>query len=72
MNVLQRGDRLVRPRTLAARPVAGSDCRILDAVAKAGVAFVVLKENIRVARARASGRELGRPNGSLGVSWLGR
>ena len=74
---------------------------ILDALAKAGVAFVALKENIRVkgrrdiqtkvmttlfaeverdlisertreglARARASGRKLGRPKGSLGVSRL--
>ena len=77
---------------------------MLDALAKAGVAFVALKENIRVegkrdiqtkvmttlfalfaeverdlisertreglARARASGRKLGRPKGSLGVSRL--
>ena len=77
---------------------------ILDALAKAGVAFVALKENIRVegkrdiqtkvrttlfalfaeverdvisertreglARARSSGRTLGRPKGSLGVSRL--
>ena len=77
---------------------------ILDALAKAGVAFVALKENIRVdgerdiqtkvmttlfalfaeverdlisertreglARARSSGRKLGRPKGSLGVSRL--
>ena len=77
---------------------------ILDALAKAGVSFVALKENIRVegkrdiqtkvmttlfalfaeverdlisertreglARARASGRKLGRPKGSLGVSRL--
>ena len=79
---------------------------ILDALAKAGVAFVALKENIRVegqarrdiqtkvmttlfalfaeverdlisertreglARARSSGRNLGRPKGSLGVSRL--
>ena len=74
---------------------------ILDALAKAGVAFVALKENIRIegkrdiqtkvmttlfalfaeverdlisertreglARARSSGRKLGRPKGSLGV-----
>ena len=77
---------------------------MLDALAKAGVAFVALKENIRVegnrdiqtkvmttlfalfaeverdlisertreglARARSSGRKLGRPKGSLGVSRL--
>ena len=77
---------------------------ILDALAKAGVAFVALKENIRVdgerdiqtkvmttlfalfaeverdlisertreglARARSSGRKLGHPKGSLGVSRL--
>ena len=77
---------------------------MLDALAKAGVAFVALKENIRVegkrdiqtkvmttlfalfaeverdlisertreglAKARASGRKLGRPKGSLGVSRL--
>ena len=77
---------------------------VLDALAKVGVAFVALKENIRVegkrdiqtkvmttlftlfaeverdlisertreglARARSSGRKLGRPKGSLGVSRL--
>ena len=66
---------------------------ILDALAKAGVAFVALKESIRIegkralfaeverdlisertreglARARSSGRKLGRPKGSLGVSRL--
>ena len=77
---------------------------MLDALAKAGVAFVALKENIRVegkrdiqtkvmttlfalfaeverdlisertreglAKARASGRKLGRPKASLGVSRL--
>ena len=77
---------------------------ILDALAKAGVAFVAMKENIRVAgkrdiqtkvmptlfalfaeverdlisertreglaKARSSGRKLGRPKGSLGVSRL--
>ena len=93
-----------RERTLTARPVAGQIVAILDAFAKAGVAFVALKENIRVegrrdiqtkvmttlfalfaeverdlisertreglARARSSGRKLGRPNGSLGVSRL--
>ena len=82
----------------------GQIVTILDALAKTGVAFVALKENIRVegkrdiqpkvmttlfalfaeverdlisertreglARARASGRKLGRPKGSLGVSRL--
>ena len=77
---------------------------ILDALAKAGIAFVALKENIRIegardiqtkvmttlfalfaeverdlisertreglAKARSSGRKLGRPKGSLGVSRL--
>ncbi len=82
----------------------GQIVAILAALAKAGVAFVALKENIRVegkrdiqtkvmttlfplfaeverdlisertreglAKARASGRKLGRPKGSLGVSRL--
>ena len=82
----------------------GQVVTILDALAKAGVAFVALKENIRVegkrdiqtkvmttlfalfaeverdlisertreglARARSSGRKLGRPKGSLSVSRL--
>ena len=82
----------------------GQVVAVLDALAKAGVAFVALKENIRIegkrdiqtkvmttlfalfaeverdlisertreglARARASGRKLGRPKGSLGVSRL--
>ena len=82
----------------------GQVVAVLDALAKAGVAFVALKENIRVegkrdiqtkvmttlfalfaeverdlisertreglAKARASGRKLGRPKGSLGVSRL--
>ena len=39
MNVLQRGDRLV---------VSSQIVAILDALAKAGIAFVALKENIRV------------------------
>ena len=85
-------------RRSASRTLAGS------ALAKAGVAFVALKENIRIegrrdiqtkvmttlfalfaeverdlisertreglARARSSGRKLGRPKGSLGVSRL--
>ena len=82
----------------------GQIVAILDALAKAGVAFVAMKENIRVegqrdiqtkvmttlfalfaeverdlisertreglAKARALGRKLGRPKGSLGVSRL--
>ncbi len=82
----------------------GQIVAILDALAKAGVAFVAMKENIRVegkrdiqtkvmttlfalfaeverdlisertrqglAQARFSGRKLGRPKGSLGVSRL--
>ena len=82
----------------------GQIVAILDALAKAGIAFAALKENIRVegkrdiqtkvmttlfalfaeverdlisertreglAKARASGRKLGRPKGSLGVSRL--
>ena len=82
----------------------GQIVAILDALAKAGVAFVATKENIRIegqrdiqtkvmttlftlfaeverdlisertreglAQARASGRKLGRPKGSLGVSRL--
>ena len=94
------------PRTIPSAPACPFRriVAILDALAKAGVAFVALKENIRVegkrdiqtkvmttlfalfaeverdlisertreglAKARASGRKLGRPKGSLGVSRL--
>ena len=95
-----RGDRLVSELSRLGRSL-GQIVTILDAVAKAGVAFVALKENIRVegnqnkvmttlfalfaeierdpisertraglARTRSSGRKLGRPKGSLGVSQL--
>ena len=101
MSVLQRGDRLVVSELSRLGRSLGQIVTILDALTKAGVAFVALKENIRVkgkrdiqtkvmttlfaeverdlisertreglARARSSGRELGRPKGSLGVSRL--
>ena len=103
-SVLHRGDRLVVSELSRLGRSLGQIVTILDAVAKAGVAFVALKENIRVegkrdiqtkvmttlfalfaeverdlisertreglARARSSGRKLGRPKGSLGVSRL--
>ena len=95
-SVLQRGDRLVVSELSRLGRSLG---QILDALAKAGVTFVALKENIRVegkhgiqtkvmttlfalfaeverdlisertreglARAKSSGRKLGRPKGSL-------
>ena len=101
MSVLQRGDRLVVSELSRLGRSLGQIVTILDALTKAGVAFVALKENIRVkgkrdiqtkvmttlfaeverdlisertreglARARSSGRKLGRPKGSLGVSRL--
>ena len=104
MHVLQRGDRLVVSELSRLGRSLGQIVAILDALAKAGVAFVAMKENIRVegqrdiqtkvmitlfalfaeverdlisertreglAKARASGRKLGRPKGSLGVSRL--
>ena len=104
-SLLQRGDHLVVSELSRLGRSLGQIVTILDALAKAGVAFVALKENIRVeggrrdiqskvmttlfalfaeverdlisertreglARARASGRKLGRPKGSLGVSRL--
>ena len=103
-NALQRGDRLVVSELSRLGRSLGQIVTILDALAKAGVAFVALKENIRIegkrdiqtkvmttlfalfaeverdlisertreglARARSSGRKLGRPKGSLGVSRL--
>ena len=102
LNGLQRGDRLIVSELSRLGRSLGQIVAILDALAKAGVAFVALKENIRVegkrdiqakvmttlfalfaeverdlisertreglAKARASGRKLGRPKGSLGVS----
>ena len=96
MNVLQRGDRLVVSELSRIGRSLGQIVAILDALAKAGVAFVAMKENIRIegqrdiqtkvmttlsalfaevertreGLARASGRKLGRPKGSLGVSRL--
>ena len=104
LNGLQRGDRLVVSELSRLGRSLGQIVAILDALAEAGVAFVALKENIRVegkrdiqtkvmttlfalfakverdlisertreglAKARASGRKLGRPKGSLGVSRL--
>ena len=104
MNVLQRGDRLVVSELSRLGRSLGQIVAILDALAKAGVAFVAIKENICIegkrniqtkvmttlfalfaeverdlisertredlAKARAAGRKLGRPKGSLGVSRL--
>ena len=98
-SILQRGDRLVVSELSRLGRSLGQIVAILDAFAKAGVAFVALKENICVegrrdietkvmttlfalfaeverdlisertieglARARSSGRKLGRPKGSL-------
>ena len=104
MHILQRGDRLVVSELSRLGRSLGQIVAILDALAKADVAFVALKEHIRVegtrdiqtkvmttlfalfaeverdliaertreglARARASGKKLGRPKGALGVSRL--
>ena len=85
LNVLQRGDRLVVSELSRLARSLGQIVAILDAIAKAGVAFVAMKENIRIegqrdlisertreglAKARASGQKLGRPKGALGVSRL--
>ena len=101
-SALQPGDRLVVSELSRLGRSLGQVVAVLDALAKAGVAFVALKENIRVegkrdiqtkvmttlfalfaeverdlisertreglAKSRASGRKLGRPKGSLGVS----
>ena len=103
-SALQPGDRLVVSELSRLGRSLGQVVAVLDALAKAGVAFVAIKENIRVegkrdiqtkvmttlfalfaeverdlisertreglAKARASGRKLGRPKGSLGVSRL--
>ena len=103
-NALQPGDRLVVSELSRLGRSLGQVVAVLDALAKAGVVFVALKENIRVegkrdiqtkvmttlfalfaeverdlisertreglARAKSSGRKLGRPKGSLGVSRL--
>ena len=47
-SVLQRGDRLVVSELSRLGRSLGQIVTILDALAKAGVAFVALKENIRV------------------------
>ena len=51
-SVLQRGDRLVVSELSRLGRSLGQIVTILDALAKAGVAFVALKENIRVAGER--------------------
>ena len=105
MNVLQRGDRLVVSELSRLGRSLGQIVAILDALATAGVAFVAMKENIRIegkrdiqtkvmttlfalfaeverdlisertreglAKARASGRKLGRPKGSLDYNHTG-
>ena len=48
MNVLRRGDRLVVSELSRLGRSLGQIVAILDALAKAGVAFVAMKENIRV------------------------
>ena len=48
MSVLQRGDRLVVSELSRLGRSLGQIVAILDALAKAGVAFVAIKENIRV------------------------
>ena len=48
LNGLQRGDRLVVSELSRLGRSLGQIVAILDALAKAGVAFVALKENIRV------------------------
>ena len=48
MHVLQRGDRLVVSELSRLGRSLGQIVAILDALAKAGVAFVAMKENIRV------------------------
>ena len=48
MNVLQRGDRLVVSELSRLGRSLGQIVAILDALAKAGAAFVAIKENIRV------------------------
>ena len=101
-SALQPGDRLIVSELSRLGRSLGQVVAVLDALAKADVAFVALKENIHVegkrdiqtkvmttlfalfaeverdlisertreglAKARASGRKLGRPKGSLGVS----
>ncbi len=104
MAALQSGDRLVVSELSRLGRSLGQIVAILDALAKQGVRFVAIKENIRVegkqdiqtkvmttlfalfaeverdlisertreglAKARESGKKLGRPKGALGVSRL--
>ena len=104
MAVLDPGDRLVVSELSRLGRSLGEVVALLDAIAKASVAFVAVKENIRfeghqdlrtkvmttlfalfaeverdlisertregLAKARAAGKKLGRPKGSLGVSRL--
>ena len=104
MAVLEPGDRLVVGELSRLGRSLGEVVALLDAIAKASVAFVAVKENIRfegrqdlqtkvmttlfalfaeverdlisertregLAKARSSGKKLGRPKGSLGVSRL--
>ena len=101
MAVLEPGDRLVVSELSRLGRSLGEVVALLDAIAKASVAFVAVKENIRfesrqdlqtkvmttlfaeverdlisertregLAKARSSGKKLGRPKGSLGVSRL--
>ena len=104
LGTLEPGDRLLVSELSRLGRSLGQIVAILDGLAKAGIAFVALKENIRIegargiqtkvmttlfalfaeverdlisertreglAKARSSGRKLGRPKGSLGVSRL--
>ena len=104
ISILNRGDRLVVNELSRLGRSLGQIVTVLDGFAKAGIAFIAIKENIRVegkqdiqtkvmttlfalfaeverdlilertreglAKARASGKTLGRPKGSLGVSRL--
>ena len=104
MAALESGDRLVVSELSRLGRSLGDVVAMLDTIAKAGVLFVAIKENIRfegrrdiqtkvmttmfalfaeverdlisertregLAKARASGRRLGRPKGALGVSRL--
>ncbi len=104
IGILNRGDRLVVSELSRLGRSLGQIVTVLDGFAKACIAFIAIKENIRaegkqdfqtevmttlfalfaeverdliserpregLAKARASGKTLGRPNGSLGVSRL--
>ena len=104
IGILKRGDRLVVSELSRLGRSLGQIVTVLDGFAKAGIAFIAIKENIRVegkqdiqtkvlttlfalfaevkrdlisertreglAKARASGKTLGRPKRSLGVSRL--